>query len=161
MIIRDEEPADAPAVRATVEAAFARSLEADLVDRLRLDGDGIISLVAVDLGDIVGHAVFSRMAAPFRALGLAPVSVAPARQRSGIGSRLIRAGLDRARQGGWQGVFVLGAPDYYRRFGFDPARARAFTSPYAGPCLMALALDGELPAAEGRIDYAPAFQRLE
>jgi putative acetyltransferase len=160
MLIRDEGPADAPAIRAVVEAAFGQSLEADLIDRLRADGDAAVSLVAIDGGAVVGHVLLSRMAAPFRALGLAPVAVAPNRQRSGIGSRLVRAGLDRARDGEWQGVFVLGDPAYYRRFGFDPARAKGFASPYAGPHLMALALDGDLPATEGRIDYAPAFGAL-
>ena len=161
MVIRDEGPADAPAVRALVEAAFGRPLEADLIDRLRADGDAAISLVADDGGEVVGHVLFSGMAAPFRALALAPVSVAPHRQRSGVGTRLIRAGLDRARAGGWRGVFVLGDPAYYRRFGFDPALALGFASPYAGPHLMALALGGgDLPATGGRIDHAPAFAAL-
>ncbi len=161
MLIRDEGPADAPAVRAVVEAAFGRPLEADLIDRLRADGDAAVSLVAVDGGEVVGHVLFSRMAAPFRALALAPVSVAPHRQRSGFGTRLIRAGLDRARKGGWRGVFVLGDPAHYRRFGFDPALARGFACPYAGPHLMALAPGGgDLPATRGRIDHAPAFAAL-
>jgi putative acetyltransferase len=90
-------------------------------------------------------------------LSLAPVSVAPHRQRSG---RLIRAGLARAAEDGWQGVFVLGDPGYYQRFGFSPARASGFTSPHAGPHLMVLALDGDLPATEGKVDYAPAFAAL-
>lgn len=138
-------------------AAFARTAEADLADRLRADGDVVISLVAVDDGEIAGHILFSAMTARFRALGLAPVSVAPGRRRSGIGGRLIRAGLERAKRDGWDGVFVLGDPEYYRRFGFDPALARGFSSPYAGPYLMAHALDGDLPATEGGISYAPAF----
>ena len=100
------------------------------------------------------------MSAPFKAVGLAPVSVAPARQRCGIGRRLIRAGLRRAADEGWQGAFVLGDPAYYRRFGFNPERASGFASPYAGPHLMVLGLHGDLAATEGRIDYAPAFAAL-
>ena len=161
MIVRDEEPADIPAIRAVVEVAFGRPLEADLVDRLRADGDTVLSLVAVEGAQITGHILFSRMTAPFRTLGLAPVSVAPDRQRSGIGSRLIRAGLKRATREGWQGVFVLGDPDYYRHFGFDPARASGFASPYAGPYLVALALGGDLAATEGTIHFARAFSALE
>jgi putative acetyltransferase len=83
------------------------------------------------------------MRAPFRALGLAPVSVLPDRQRSGIGSALI-----------------LGSPAFYRRFGFDPDLARGFQSPYAGPYLMALPLRGALPATSGAVAYAPAFAAL-
>jgi len=160
MLIRDEEPGDLPAIRAVVEAAFGQRQEADLVDRLRADGDGVLSLVAVDGGKVVGHVLFSEMTAPFRALALAPVSVVPERQRSGIGSRLIRAGLSRAEEDGWVGVFVLGEPDYYGRFGFDAVRARGFESPYAGPYLMVRALGRELPVTTGTIGYARAFAAL-
>lgn len=152
MLIRDEERADRHAIRWLVEAAFAQPLEAELVDRLRADGDAVLSLVAVEGDRIVGHVLFSRMAAPFRALGVAPVSVAPHRQGAGIGSQLIRTGLARVAAEGWEGVFVLGEPDYYRRFGFDPARASGFQSAYAGPYLMALPLAAKLPATDGRID---------
>ena len=161
ILVREERPEDRAAIRDVVIAAFGRQTEADLVDQLRADGDGVISLVAADTDAIVGHALFSRMRAPFRALGLAPVSVVPDRQRAGIASRLIRAGLERAAREGWQGVFVLGEPAFYRRFGFDPALARGFASPYASPYLMALALAGELPATTGRIEYPPAFGRFE
>jgi putative acetyltransferase len=161
IVIRDERPEDGTAIRAVVEAAFGQPLEADLVDRLREDRDSVISLVADDGGVLVGHVMFSRMNAPFRALGMAPVSVAPQRQRSGIGGRLIREGLDRARRNGWQAVIVLGDPDYYRRFGFDPALTQGFESPYAGPYLMAMPLGGAMPTSSGRLEYAPAFAGLE
>jgi putative acetyltransferase len=161
VIIREQGPADLAGIRAVVEAAFSPPDEADLVERLRADGDSVISLVAVEADSIVGHVMLSRMAAPFRALGLAPLSVAPDRQRSGVGGTLIRTGLERAAEGGWDAVFVLGEPAYYRRFGFDPALASGFTSPYAGPCLMARALGGSLPVTEGEIDYAPALRDID
>jgi putative acetyltransferase len=85
----------------------------------------------------------------------------PERQRTGIGSLLIRDGLARSRAAAWVGVFVLGDPAYYRRFGFRAERASGFASPYAGPHLMALALGrGDLPARRGSIRYAPAFASL-
>ena len=157
MVIRDEGLHDRTAVRAVVEAAFARRDEADLVDRLYAYRDCELSLVAVEGDDVVGHVLFSPLRAPFRALALAPVAVVPYRQRRGIGSRLIHAGLARARSGGWEGVFVLGDPGYYRRFGFDPALARGFVSLYAGPYLIALALGPALPATRGQVGHAPAF----
>lgn len=160
MIIRDEDTADRTAIRAVVTAAFQRESEADLVDWLREDRDSVISLVAQDGDAIAGHVLFSRMTAPFRALGLGPVAVLPERQRAGVGGALIRAGLERARKADWQGVFVLGDPVYYRRFGFTPDLAEGFSSPYAGPYLMAAALQGALPVASGEIAYAPAFARL-
>jgi putative acetyltransferase len=108
MLIRAEEPTDIADIRNVVEEAFPKPLEAWLVDQLRADGSSVISLVAVDGGKIVGHVQFSNMVAPFRALGLGPVSVMPYRQRSGIGSQMVRAGLKHAADAGWEGVFVLG-----------------------------------------------------
>jgi len=160
MIIRSEDPTDLAAIRSVVTAAFSRPDEANLVDRLRQEGDSVISLVALEGSELVGHVLFSRMRAPLWALGLAPVSVIPERQRGGIGTRLIRAGLDQSRQRGWRGVFVLGDPAYYGRFGFDAGLARGFQSPYRGPHFMALALDAELPTAAGVAEYAPAFRAL-
>jgi putative acetyltransferase len=160
MEIRDEQSEDRAAIRAVVTAAFGRETEADLVDWLREDGDGVISLVAVERGAIAGHVLFSPMNAPFPALGLGPVAVLPERQRNGVGGALIKAGLTRARENGWLGVFVLGAPDYYRRFGFETGLASGFSSPYAGPYFMALALGEALPAPCGEVGYAPAFARL-
>lgn len=159
--VRAEQPADRDAIRNVVTAAFGRAAEADLIDQLRSDGDSVFSLVAADAAEIVGHALLSRVTAPFPALGLAPVSVIPERQRQGIGSRLIRAGLERAAQDGWKGVFVLGEPAFYRRFGFDPALARGFRSPYASPYLMALVFGDAHPVTSGQIEYAPAFRRFE
>jgi putative acetyltransferase len=160
MIVRDEEDADRGAIREIVTAAFGQSEEADLVDWLRADGDSVISLVADDEGEIVGHVLFSRIKSALRALGMAPVSVLPGRQGSGIGSQLVRAGLERAAEEGWQAVFVVGEPDYYRRFGFDPATAKGFSSLYSGPYLMAVALDKPLPVSTGKIEFAPAFAKL-
>lgn len=161
MNIRPEQAADFPAVRALIAAAFGGTGEADLVERLRAEGDATIALVAEAQGRLLGHVMLSPMAAPFRALGLAPVAVMPAWQRHGVGSRLIESGIAIARAQGWQGMFVLGEPAFYRRFGFDPALAAGFASLYAGPYLMALPLQGALPAMQGRIDYAPAFVGLE
>ena len=144
-----------------VEAAFPTPAEAELIERLRAGGDAEISLVGVEGDAICGHVMFSRMTAGLRALGLGPVAVLPARQRSGVGSLLIRRGVATARAGGWEIVFVLGNPDYYRRFGFDPALASGFTSPYAGPHFMALALTEPGPCLSGTVDYAPAFAALE
>jgi putative acetyltransferase len=159
MIIRAEEPADIVGIRKVVEEAFPKPLEAKLVDQLRADGDSVISLVAIDDGAVIGHVQFSNIAAPFKALGLGPVSVMPNRQRSGIGSQMIRAGLTRAVDAGWEGVFVLGNPKYYRRFGFSPDCARGFESPYAGAHFMLLDLNGDRPLTMGKVSYAPGGRR--
>jgi putative acetyltransferase len=161
VLIREEDPADIPAIRKIVEEAFLQPAEARLVDRLRADGEAVISAVAVNAGEVVGYIMFSRMNAPFRAIGLAPVAVRPSAQRNGVGSELIRWGLSQAKTNEWQCVFVLGDPKFYGKFGFNVALAGGFESPYAGEHFMALALDGVLPETSGKVEYAAAFKMLD
>jgi putative acetyltransferase len=161
MIVRPETLGDLAAIRAVEEAAFRQSAEAQLVDDLREAGDSVFSLVAFEGETVIGHAMFSRLKAPFPALALAPVAVLPERQRTGFGSRLIRQGIACSEAAGWLGIFVLGDPAFYRRFGFDAGKASGFTSPYAGPHLMVLPLGGnELPMSTGIIQHASAFAKL-
>ncbi len=159
--LRDESPLDRQAVYQVVSSAFGQSAEAELVEKLREAGDSVISLVAVEDGQIVGHVLLSRMNAPFPSLALAPVSVTPAKQRSGIGSALIERAVSRARSEGWSAIFVLGDPGYYKRFGFDSETAAGFTSPYAGHHFMLLELSPSLPATTGELRHAPAFAALD
>ena len=161
MVIRFAMPADRPVIEAILLEAFPGPQEADLVSRLYDDGDVAISLVAEVRGTMCGTVVFSRMTAPFRALGLAPVAVLPDFQRQGVAAALIREGIELADVEGWNGIFVLGDPDYYARFGFLAETAAPFENPYAGPYLMALAL-GEtgFPTDRGKVDYAKAFAAL-
>jgi putative acetyltransferase len=159
--IREENPLDRNAIHQVVSSAFGHLAEANLVEKLRESGDSVISLVAEEDGRIAGHALLSRMDAPFPALALAPVSVIPARQRTGIGSSLIRSAVTRARNQGWAAIFVLGDPHYYERFGFDRKAAAAFASPYGGDHFMLLRLSGPLSAASGELRHAPAFADLD
>jgi putative acetyltransferase len=95
---------------------------------LRARGKHVLSLVAVDGAEVVGHLLLTKVriegsvaAAPLL-LGLGPVAVRTDRQRQGIGDRLTRAALGAARETGAAGIVVLGHPAYYPRFGFVPAR---------------------------------------
>ena len=160
MILRDQRPADRDAVDRVVSAAFGQKAEAQLVRDLDRAGAVVIAIVAEAHGEILGHVLLSRMSAPFPALALAPVSVAPARQRRGIGSALIRTAIDRASESGWAAIFVLGDPAYYGRFGFDAAAAAGFTTPYAGPHFMVLPLAPPLPVRRGELAHAAAFAAL-
>ena len=122
----------------------------------------MLSLVAVEENKIVGHAMFWRMKTPEGTLGLGPVAVVTEYRRKGIAASLIREGLRQAGEQGWKSVFVLGNPSYYRRFGFDPELAKGFKSRYAGPHLMALALQGHgFSVQGGSLEYAAAFAMLE
>lgn len=161
MDIREEQADEKAAIFAVHAAAFPSDAEARLVDKLRADGDLVLSRVAHADGHVVGHVAFSRIAAPFRALGLAPLGVLPQLQGRGIGSALIRDGVARARASGWDGIFVLGDVAYYERFGFRVALASGFSCQFAGPHFMVLPLGAALPASSGDVAYAPAFDTLD
>jgi len=161
MIVREEHERHYAAVRQLLIEAFPTAAEADLVEQLRRNGDAVISLVAFDGERVVGHAMFSAMRAPFKALGLGPVSVVSDKRRLGVAAEMIKQGIARAHAEHWEAIFVLGSPAYYSRFGFSADAASGFVSPYAGPDLMVLALgDAVLAPRSGRIDYAPAFAAL-
>ena len=170
MLVRREIPADQAAVAAVHAAAFSRGdngqpAEVALVDALRDDGDMVpgLSLVAVAGDGVVGHVVCSRGRLDDRpSLGLGPLGVLPAHQRSGVGLALMHAVLAAADALEETEVFLLGDPAYYSRFGFvlaaplgllpqDPAWYEHFqVRPLA-------AWD---PSARGTFRYAPAFDRL-
>ncbi|GLK84868.1 GNAT family N-acetyltransferase [Ancylobacter defluvii] len=160
MLIRDEQPGEAAAIHALVRDAFDGPDEADLINRLRAAGDAIVSFVAEEDGEIVGHILLSPIAAAFPALALAPLAVGPDRRAHGIGGELVRHAIGHAGAMGWRAIFVLGDPAYYQRFGFSAEAAAGFASPYAGPHLMVLPLGGALPATQGTLRHAPAFAEL-
>jgi len=130
MQIRSECLGDGEAISKVITAAFLEAEhsggnEAEIVDRLREEESLAVSLVATEDDVIVGHVAFSPVMIDGRTegwFGLGPVSVVPDRQRHGIGSALIGAGLARLREQGANGCVVLGDPAYYCRFGFaaDP-----------------------------------------
>ncbi len=161
MVIVPEAPNHRDRIRALLLGAFPSAAEADLVERLHADSDAVISLIALRDEQVIGQAMFSRMIAPFKALALAPVAVALPWRRQRVASRLIETGLQRARDSGWEGVFVLGDPAFYHCFGFRAGLARPFSSPYAGPHLMALALKGAaLPVLSGQVRHAAAISAM-
>ncbi|WP_136652458.1 GNAT family N-acetyltransferase [Paracoccus aeridis] len=149
--IRPETPGDTAAISDLLIRAFDGPAEARLVDQLRRDGDLDLSLVAVEDGRIVGSIVLSPLRAPFPARALAPVAVAPDRQRAGIGTALIAAAFA-ARPG--HTIVVLGDPAYYARSGFRPV---GWDCAYAGPFLQAA---GPHMPERATIAYAPAFGAL-
>jgi predicted N-acetyltransferase YhbS len=169
LVVRPEQRGDEAEIRRVVAAAFGTPAEADLVEALRASDAWLprLSLVAIDEGALVGHALFTRATIRtagglFPIVALAPVAVAPARQRQGIGGALIRAGLAEARDSGERIAIVLGHSAYYPRFGFEPAVPRGITCAFAqgehASAFMALALQpGALEGVRGLAEYARPF----
>ncbi len=165
--IRPERSEDYPSIDEVNRLAFGQENEARLVRALR-DHEGFdpaLSLVAVGDGDVVGHILFSPVTiataeGPVSALALAPMAVRPEVQNQGIGSRLVREGLEVCRERGHAIVVVVGHPNYYPRFGFTPARARGLEAPFQVPDDAFLVLElipGALDGVAGIIEYPPAF----
>jgi len=167
LTIRFEREGDADGIKEVNRTAFATPAEADLVDRLRRLEASVVSLVAEDGGSLVGHILFSPVSLPGREpmpiLGLAPTAVRPDRQRQGIGSQLVRAGLDAARKTGAAAVVVVGHARFYPRFGFVPASRFGLTCEYDVPDEVFMALElvpGFLAGPGGLVQYHPAFAEL-
>ena len=163
MLVRSERPEDRAAIRFVNEQAFGRRDEADLVDQLRDQGDVLASFVAEVDGEIVGHIFFSRMSIQtieksVPAVALAPLAVLPKMQRQSVGAQLVVHGLNWLRRGTERIVLVLGHPDYYRRFGFSPDKARFLESPFNAEAFMALELKpNALENVCGKVRYPDAF----
>ena len=167
LTIRAERAEDFEAVRRVNEAAFGRPDEARLVDRLR----GVrphVSLVAVEEGRVVGHIFFSpvsieSLARGVAAMGLGPMAVVPERQGGGVGSRLVREGLQECRRAGCGVVVVLGHADYYPRFGFARAGGKGLRCkwPVGDEHFMVSELTpGALDGAGGLVEYRPEFDEV-
>ncbi len=126
VLIRTELPEEIEPIRRVNEQAFGQPIEARIVDKLRDNCPGILSLVAVRRDEIVGHILFSPAEIEgyektVQGMGLAPVAVLPECQRQGIGSLLIGTGIEMLKSRGCPFVIVLGHPEYYPRFGFQRA----------------------------------------
>ena len=166
LTIRREMPEDIDSIRYVNEQAFGRKEEAELIDKLRNRGKVTLSLVAVQADQIVGHIVFSPVTveseySSFAAIALAPVAVLPAYQRNGIGSQLVRVGLEECHRLGHEIVVVLGHPDYYPRFGFVPGKPKGIDCEVEAPdeAWMVLELrEGALAGRSGTVKFQPEFQ---
>jgi len=136
MRIRLEEPADHDAVLEVNRRAFGDhgAVVAALVDGLRRDDPGALSLVALKGDEVVGHVMVTRsiLDAPPRLVDvqvLSPLAVLPERQRRGIGSALVRHAVELLEARGVPLLFLEGDPAYYSRLGFTPGDEHGFRKP--------------------------------
>jgi predicted N-acetyltransferase YhbS len=146
---------------------FSDKTEHKLVHRLRKSDAFMpeLSLVAVEEEEIIGHILLSRIEivnedSKVGSLALAPVSVSPAHQSKGIGSKLIAAVLNKSAELGFKSVIVLGHKDYYPKFGFKPASFWNIKAPFEVPDELFMAMElneGALKDTCGMVKYSSAF----
>jgi putative acetyltransferase len=163
--IRPETAKDIPGIRQVEEAAFDRPNEADIVDGIRDREASILSLVAVEGEEIVGHVLFSLVTVTeggkvWDGVALGPVAVSPSHQKQGLGSLLCREGLAQLTHAGYEFAVVLGHSEYYPRFGFQPSEDYDIHCPWDVPpgVFMVMELQpGALEGVTGMVSYAPEF----
>lgn len=164
-MIREEHAQDTKAIREVNVRAFGQSTEADIVDKLRKNCNDLLSLVAVINDRIVGHILFSEARIEcenrtVQGMALAPMAVLPEHQRQGIGSELIKVGIDKLSNSNCPFVIVLGHPEYYPRFGFEPASRHGIRCEWevSDDTFMVLIIDkSEMKGISGVAKYRPEF----
>lgn len=164
IIIRPETGADHDAIEALTVAAFLNAPHTDhneqlIVRALRQAGALSLSLVAEQAGRVVGHLCFSPVTISDGSphwYGLGPISVSPALQGRGLGSRLMDAGLAELKGIGAAGCVVLGDPGFYGRFGFVPEPGLTLPGVPA-EYFMARSFGAAMPS--GEVCYHPAFEQ--
>ncbi len=166
MIIRLETPADIEAISEVTKLAFenhpySQGTEPFIVCALRAAGVLTFSLVAEIDGAVVGHVAFSPVTFSDGSadwLGLGPISVLPAHQKQGIGSKLVNEGLRLLKEANAAGCVLVGDPGYYNRFGFQSREGLKYEG-VPQENVLALPFTDEIP--QGEVHFHPAFAVTE
>lgn len=156
--IRHATPDDHMALSVLIVHTFEQNNEYKLTEGLRKSGEVALELVAELDGQIVAYICFSRLSHPDGWWALAPICVANAYQGKGIGSELVRYGLDQARQARAKAVVVVGSPAYYRRFGFVYGGAADLRTPYPTQYTGLYPIQPDTASAATTLVYADAFE---
>ena len=166
MIIRKETKKDYKIIYEVNKKAFNQNDESELIKRIRSSNHFIpeLSLVAEENGEVIGHILFSKIKIigerVYESLSLAPMSVLPKFQKQGVGGKLVKEGLKKARNLGFNSVIVLGHKEYYPRFGFKRASKWNIKCPFEVPddAFMAIELkEGALENKSGTVQYPKEF----
>lgn len=168
MNIRSETLLNYGAIAQVNKLAFGQDNEAQLIEEIRRSDLFIpeLSLVAEVENSVVGHILFSYInlvgEETLQVLGLAPLAIHPQFQRQGIGSALVKAGLKIAEEKAEAIVIVLGHPQFYSRFGFEPSVNYQIQSPFPVPddVFMVKPLENYHPKYQGKVVYPPAFHKV-
>ena len=169
MSVRRSVPEDNKQITKIYQKAFDTDDEAQLVGSLLESGVPNISLVYEDGKDIVGHILFTKVdlennGSEIKIAGLAPMGVMPRDQYRGIGSSLVKAGLDECKSDGYDAAVVIGHNTFYPKFGFVPAVKFGITSTFRVPEDVFMAqelIPGALQDKHGTIKFHQAFDRFK
>ncbi len=169
MSIRRELPADSDKIANIYTKGFDTDAEAKLVNALRESGAPYISLVYEEGNDLIGHILFTLVAlegddSGARIMGLAPICVLPGDQCRGIGSSLVRAGLDECKSEGYEAVVVLGYTGFYPKFGFVSSVEFGITTTFNVPVEVFMAQElkpGALKDRSGQVKFNQAFDQFK
>lgn len=170
IIIRPETLEDSNVIFEVNKLAFGQENEARLVENIRqaANFNPKLSLVAIKNEKVVGHLLFSPIIiqtpkGDIPALALAPLAVCPEFQNQGIGSKLVKQGLEECQGLEYKVVVVIGHPNYYTRFGFSSATAKGLSAPFPVPdeAFMILELvPGTLDGINGMVKYPLSFDEV-
>lgn len=111
-----------PKAYALLKQAFPKSkYEMALIEKLHKNGKILHEWVCIHTNIIMAYIAFSKAfnGADVCGLHLAPLAVKPDFQKQGIGSELLRFAL-RQPEIKTNTIFVLGDPNFYGKFGFEP-----------------------------------------
>lgn len=162
--IREEIATDIAAIRSVNQHAFGQDYEGRIVDALRANGAALLSLVATVDDQVVGHIMYSpATVGEISGAGLGPMAVLPEYQRKGVGSRLIEAGTRKLMESGCPFVVVVGHPEFYPRFGFQPASNLGIRCEWNVPdnVFMVLVLDSlKMAGISGMTKYRDEFSTV-
>ncbi len=163
MLIRNENESDTEDITNIHEQAFKGPDEGEIVKNLRKNNNLAISLIAEIDKKIVGHIAYSPIYdknEEIIGVGLAPVAVLPSYQKQGVGSNLINQGNEMALAKGFEKIFVLGDPVYYRRFGFEMAKSYNYFSDFdpEGKHFMILGKQLERESEKTFVKYCKEFK---
>ena len=166
--VRIRQTGDMEAIRRVLEAVFQRSNEADLVEALYPNGHLHLSLSAEIAGNMVGYLAFSpvhikREDRLFWGQALGPLGVLSEFQGMGIGSALVRTGLEATYRRGPQIIVVSGDPTYFRRFGFEKSTLYGIRWEHDVPETPLLVIGrnaNALDGVSGIVSYMPEFKNV-
>ena len=165
MSIRVETKSDIDDIWKINTEAFETKEEATIVNALRNSDVTNISLVYEQNGELGGHILFTTVeligdTSDLKLMGLAPMAVIPKLQNKGVGSSLIKAGIQQCINDGYDAIIVLGHPDYYPKFGFVPSVKYGIKSEYDVPDNVFMVLElkkNSLKGKQGVIKYHEEF----